>query len=665
MTPHTNYRLAALVVGLGSLLSWSIQPLAARALLPIFGGSSAVWTSSLIFFQLTLLVGYLLSHWVASRSKFALSLCLILMAATLFQLPVGFTDGPAGDHPLQDVWFLLSVSIGVPSLILYASSPIVQWIIGDSKGQTTFTLFAWSNGGSLFGLLSYPFLVEPNLSVSDQFILWSVLFSIFCCLFVIIVISHRLSGHQSTADIHKLDLRWTWMWPSALGVALLVSISEAISVDLTVTPILWVSPLAVYLITFIITFGFPRIWMGHRRWILGVSVLMLFIYLRLESWSVHWSMQLAGWCTILGIGCMSVHAELVRRQPTTHQLTNYYVSIAAGGVVGGLIVGFILPAFVNLRLEVDLTIIATVAFLWHASRTRIERLSSFATVYPSTVIGLISLVSLSSVLGYKTVKELSGQTHVYRNAYGTLKIKSYPVPKKKGGLIHLLDGRISHGFQYLGEQYRQEPTAYFTEASGIGRVLSQRKKVRKVGILGLGVGTLTAYSRPGDRYTFFELNPLVVQIAKTHFSYLKSAQGQVDIVLGDGRKSLEMMGVQGFDILIVDAFTGDAIPAHLLTEEALAIYSRQLRHDGLIAINVSNRHADLKRVVESHGRRYDLSFSWVRHRASSPLGHYISEWAFLAKDDESLKQYELPIIETPESIITWRDDFAPLLPILK
>ncbi|MEE2756211.1 MAG: fused MFS/spermidine synthase [Myxococcota bacterium] len=665
MTLHRNYTIAAFVVGLGSLLSWSIQPLAARALLPIFGGSNAVWTSSLIFFQLALLIGYLLSHWVASRSKSAFICYLVLMATATVQLPVDFFDVSVGNHPVGDVWLSLCVCIGLPSLILYACSPLVQWVLGDSKGQTTFTLFAWSNGGSLLGLLSYPFLIEPNLTVSTQFVLWSVLFGIFCLALATIVISHRLSGNESKTERHQLKIRWLWFCPSALGVALLVSISEAISVDLTVTPILWILPLAVYLVTFIVTFGFPRLWMGQRVWFLGVLVLTLFIYLRLESWSVHWSMQLAGWCTILGVGCLCLHAELVKRQPATQQLTNYYVSIAAGGVIGGLIVGSILPAFINLRLEVDFTIMATVGYLWHASRKRSEGQMSFASLYPSTVIGLTSLVCLGSVLTYRVLKELSGETHVYRNAYGTLKIKRYPVPRKKGGLIHLLDGRISHGFQYLGDTHRREPTAYFTEESGIGRILNQRTKARKVGVLGLGVGTLSAYSRPGDSYTFFELNPLVVDIAKTHFSYLKEARGIVKIVVGDGRKSLERMSKGAFDLLIIDAFTGDAIPAHLLTEEAFSIYAHRLRSDGLLAINVSNRHANLRRVVESHCHKHNLPFSWIRHRARSPLGVYVSEWAFVAKDLNGLQQHKLPALETTESNVTWRDDFAPVLPILK
>ncbi len=665
MAPHRNYTLAALVLCLGSMLSWSIQPLAARALLPIFGGSSAVWTSSLVFFQTTLLFGYLLGHWVAGRSKVALGTVLILIAFTLLRQPVSFMNNTVVEHPAVDVWILLALAVALPSLILYACSPIVQWVIGDAKGQSTFTLFAWSNVGSLAGLVSYPFLVEPYLSLQRQLTVWSLLFAIIGVLLSIILITHHISNQHEATRIHKLSLRWSWVCPSALGVALLVGVSDAISVDLTVTPILWILPLAVYLLTFIITFGFPGIWVGRIAWSLALIAIALFLYLRVASWSVHWSIQLAGWCAVLAIGCLHLHAELVRRQPATEDLTSYYVSIATGGVLGGAVVGFIIPSLIQLRLEVDITFIVCVYFLWNSSRKRKDQTVTFATIYPSTIIAALALVSLGATLCHKVVKELSGDTYIYRNAYGTLKVKKYAVPKKRGGLVHLLDGRISHGFQYLGDDHKKEPTAYFTAKTGIGRVLSNSKKSRKVGILGLGVGTLSAYSRPGDEFTFFELNPLVVDIARKHFNYLSDAEGQVDIVLGDGRKSLEKKTDQRFDVLIIDAFTGDAIPAHLLTVEAFKIYLGKLGENGLIAVNVSNRHADLRQVIEGVCNNLKLAFSWVRHRSKSPLGPYVSEWAFVANGRGTLQQSGLPIVATNEAAVIWRDDFAPLLTILK
>ena len=641
--------------------------MAARVLLPEVGGSSAVWIHTLVFFQTMLLTGYWLSHRVAQRIQLQALIPILIFASSIaaIAVPIRHLD-VVGSVEVQ-VWTSLLVAVGLPTICLYLASPWIQHRIADVFGTASYRLYAWSNAGALLGLLAYPLIIEPQLSLESQKTIWSYAYLLFAAGLLSFCKDERIKApHAKTHRRSSTFLQPDWIAYSALGVSLLISTSDAISTDLTISPILWVLPMVVYLLTFILTFGFPNRWQHKwplRGWFVG---LLIFGYLRDAHWGIHWAVQLTGWCLVLCFGCLFLHRELVRRQPATPMLTGYYLSMAIGGVIGGIVISTILPQLLPVRIELDLVVLMISVMVYRDARRRSTDEPDWR-IRPDTLLALMVLAGAIFVLGVRTHKLLRGDVAWYRNAYGTLCVKTYDVPKSKGGLVHLLDGRISHGYQYRGEVHRREPTAYFTRKSGIGRVLDQKNQDLRVGILGLGVGTLAAYADEGDSFTFYELNPLVAQIARERFSYLSDARGHINVILGDGRRSLEAQSPQAYDRLVIDAFTGDAIPAHLLTIEAFELYLRHLAANGILAINVSNRHADLRMVVAGVSQRLKLSLAHVKHRARSPFGPYLSEWILISKSPATLTALELPIVAVPssENTLYWTDDFSPLLPILR
>ena len=640
--------------------------MAARVLLPEVGGTSAVWIHSLVFFQTMLLAGYWLSHRVALHARLQSILPILIAASCLAAVASPIRHLDVLDFVEGQVWLSLMVAVGLPTICLYLASPWIQHRIARVVGTASYRLYAWSNAGALMGLLAYPLVIEPQLSLESQQTLWSYAYLLVAA--GLLYFCKFESNGAPRAEIQARSstcLRLDWLTYSALGVSLLISTSDAVSTDLTISPILWVLPMVVYLLTFILTFGFPGRWQGQwplRGWL---AALLIFAYLRDAHWGVHWTVQLTGWCLVLCLGCLFLHRELVRRQPATQILTGYYLSMAIGGVIGGIVVSTILPRFLPVRIELDLVVFVISVMVYRESRRRSVNEPEWQ-IRPGAILGLTVLIGATCVLGMRTHKLLRGDVAWYRNAYGTLCVKTYDVPKSKGGLVHLLDGRISHGYQYRGEVHRREPTAYFTRNSGIGRVLDQQNRDLRVGVMGLGVGTLAAYADEGDSYTFYELNPLVAQLARDRFSYLSDARGHIDVVLGDGRRSLQSQSPQSYDRLVIDAFTGDAIPAHLLTIEAFELYLRHLAADGVLAINVSNRHADLRMVVAGASQQLKLSFAQVKHRARSPFGPYLSEWMLISRARSTLDALALPIAtDTVNDTLYWTDDFSPLLPILK
>jgi hypothetical protein len=487
-----------------------------------------------------------------------------------------------------------------------------------------------------------------------------------------------------------------WVGFSAIGCTLLLAVTEAMSQDLSVTPLLWILPLGLYLLSFIVAFGAER-WVSRRLFgPLFAAALAGMVVLMHVGYRAHWSLQLGGWCGALFIACTLCHGELVRRRPGPGHLTGFYLWISAGGALGGLLVGVVAPWLFSFNLELHLAVLAG-WLLWLLALRRdpspvakqsepvkepapaAERRGNPPDSLPSSVADAVDdvapregrrllrvVLTLALVLGLAAhVWQRARGAELFRSFFGMLQVKTYPLGDTGRTLVHLLDGRISHGFQFTDEARRRRPTAYFAEGTGVGRLLARPGPPRHIGIVGLGAGTLAAYGRPGDRLRFYEINPDVVVVAQRHFTWLADSAASISVVEGDGRLSIQRENPNGFDVLVLDAFSGDAIPTHLLTTEALALYRQHLTPEGLLAVNVSNRHADLTRVVRALAQEVGLAWAFVRHEAASPLGPYRSDWMILALRPQQLDflgdSRRAPPDEPP---VLWTDDFAPLLPLL-
>ena len=629
---------------MSAALVFGVQPMLARALLPRFGGTPTVWVVSLLFFQAALLAGYVYAHLVHSRGALRVHLGLLALSLLLLPLAPG-TAPPPPDAPTLALLSQLALTAGVPYVLLSATAPLLQ----AHQRDRPYRLYAWSNAGSFGALAAYPLLVEPWLGTTAQLTAWSIGYGALVVVLVAVLWRARDAAHPQPLALPARRDALRWFALAACGTAALMTVSEAIAQDLSVTPLLWVLPLGLYLLSFVVCFG------GAPRLPLPALVVALAAmwWVVSRGYAVSWQLQLTTWCAGLLALCVALHGELWRARPTAENLTAFYIQVAAGGAFGGLLVAVVAPLAIPLHLELHLTLVA--AWLLCGWSWRDATHGPFAAREGRTaiVLGLAALLALG--LGLDAWKRLRGADH-RRSFYGVLKVKTYGTGDRQ--IVHLLDGRISHGFQYAAPERRREPTAYFVPHSGIGRVLSEGK--RSVGVLGLGVGTLATYGRPGDRYRFYELNPDVADIARTRFTYLGDSTATVDVVLGDARLSLAAESPHRFDVLAVDAFSGDAIPTHLLTREAIALYLRHLAPDGVLATNVSNRHADLPRVVRAHAEHFGLHVRRVRAKSKSRLGPYLSDWLLLSR-------HALPHGEAlePGATVVWTDDHAPVLPILR
>lgn len=658
-----TYALAALTALWGAGLLFAVQPMIARALLPAFGGTAAVWTTSLLFFQALLLLGYAYAHRIARLpGPRAAALHGGLLALSLLALPIT-PDAPrlSADQPALQLLAVLGLSVGAPYALLSATAPLLQARVA-TRSATPYRLYAWSNIGSIAGLLLYPLLIEPAVGVRAQTAGWSWLYAGFAALMALWLGASRAAPPVApVGPPPSRRLRLFWIAASATGVALLMSVTDAIAADLTVTPLFWVVPLFLFLLTFVIAFG-PRPG-GRRLWFpVGLLGLAALVALQHVGWRAPWSAQVGGYCFGLFAGCMALHGELARRAPDPGRLTGFYLHTALGGALGGLGVGLLAPTLFALHVELPLAIVATFG-LCAAAAWR-EKPAQMAPEGPRLLLGALA-VALVLATAWPVIGRLRGDVSLYRGFFGALQVKRY----RDGTLVNLTDGRISHGFQRLTAERRREPTAYFVRHSGVGRLLSAPSDApRRVAVVGLGAGTLAAYARPGDRFDFYEINPDVVDAAERHFTFLADAPTPPRVIVGDGRGRLAERDGPPYHAVILDAFSGDAIPAHLLTREAVALYLRHLAPGGRLAVNVSNHHADLARVVRGHAAKFDLVWTRVRAKSKSPLGPYYSDWMLLGRAaDGPLDDLPAP---DPDDLrgpppVDWTDDFAPLWPILK
>jgi len=748
----------ALTILLSSFLLFLVQPIIAKQILPWFGGSAGVWTMCLVFFQLVLLLGYTYAHWLTRRRaasrQFVLHIFLLLASClTLPIIPGPFWKPVHGTEPALQILGLLAATVGLPYFLLASTAPLLQRWLSDATSNSAqrrsiYRLFALSNFGSLVGLLSYPFAIEPFATVRAQAWVWSCAYVLFVtCLISYAWTKRRLPELQHTQPANdavpevppSLGLYAYWTGCAALGSALLLAVTNQITQNVAAIPFLWIVPLSIYLLSFVICFegrsggGWydRRFWMSPAMlataamaWAMSANQANLSIYLALPVYAVG-----------LLLGCVVCHGELARNKPNPEYLTHFYLSLATGGALGGLLVGLVAPQVFNSYWEMPLALVALAGLgvygcseemrlLPSTSWTANFIIAALATAFILLLLGALpsaldpytrewakivkgdarwgcaALLVMSALLlqKYRSSRAVAltallctltfdwgyyhslstGTELVVRNFYGALRVIG-----SSAGASHirtLAHGVVLHGTQIMEPPLSEMPTTYYGESSGIGRtILIERISVEslRIGSIGLGTGTLAVYGRPGDLFRVYELNPAVVDIAQNQFTYLKDSKARVELVLGDARLSLERELSQGafdrpeqrFDILSVDAFSGDAIPLHLLTREAFANYARVIKPEGVIAFHLSNRYLDLPPVVGQIARDAGFQAVLVADRPS-PFGLTSpSDWALVTRSTRFLQQPEIMAFSTPivsrSELPVWTDQFSNLFQILK
>ncbi len=670
----------AATIFLSSFLLFMVQPLIARLILPWFGGTAAVWTTCMLFFQSLLLAGYAYAHAtnakLSPRAQAALHTALLGLA--LATLPIAPAEGwkPLGtEEPISTILLVLAATVGLPYLLLASTSPLLQaWFARARPGIDPYRLFAVSNLASLLALIGYPLIVEPFFGNRQQVVWWSVLFGVFAVLCAGLSWSVS-SGRQREETKEEESIPPSrndyllWLALSATGSVLLLAVTNHVTQNVAAIPLLWLAPLTLYLLTFILAFEGGHLgrnlyrveifWSVVLVWLAGMAWLLVDARFQFDLW-----MQLGMFLSGLFVGCMFCHGELYRARPAARHLTAFYLTISAGGALGGLLVAVVAPLVFNAHYELGLALVA-LALLAAVRFAPVNRVAGWAS--------LATLLAVAACATYDGAHFLKNVLVSERNFYGVIRVKEYGEPGASFYLRRLVHGAIMHGEQYMEGERRREPTTYYMKTSGIGVAIAaaQAHGPVKVGVIGLGIGTLAAYGRKGDDYRFYEINPQVVEVARRQFGYLSDTEARVEVVLGDARLQLEREPAQGFDVLAVDAFSSDSIPVHLITREALGLYLRHMKPGGVIAFHVSNRFLNLPPVVGRLAREHGLSVTLVSDSGKDgDDDHTKTDWVLIARDPAALAAKEIKATspEPPEEHPgwrTWTDDYSNLVQILK
>ena len=672
-----------------------------KFILPWFGGCPAVWTTCMLFFQTVLFGGYAFAHgiarWTPSRWQTAIHLALVAAAAALLPIaPTAFWKPTGPSPPTLQILALLTVAVGLPYFALSATSPLAQvWFSRSCPGRSPYRLYAVSNFGSLAALLSYPFLVEPAMTLAGQSRLWSagfVLYAVLCAAGVVWTWRTRgaTAGLSSSAGntvgqanrgapqfrsveaLHApptLLRRALWLLLPACASLALLATTNHVCQDVAVVPFLWVAPLALYLLSFILCFDHPR-WYVRSVWAMLALTLILtvsgvdFMLGRLGQ-SHNFVVDLFLCFAALLAICMVCHGELVLLKPEPRRLTEFYLFVAAGGALGGVLVSIVAPLIFRSFFEWQLGLFLAY-FVAAAALMRPETLG--AAIPARAMAGVSAVIGLVCLLSWQL--DLRCPVDRVRNFYGVVSVWEYRRDEPEEHNFQLVHGNIAHGEQFVAAAKRRRPTMYYGESSGVGcaiRCLQKQRPAMRVGVVGLGVGTLAAYAREGDEYEFYEINPEVPRLAKKYFTYLADCRGKCDIVLGDARLSLERPSSRKFDLLALDAFSGDSIPTHLLTREALAVYLRRLASGGLIAVHVTNTYLSLAPVVRAAAEDAKLVAVRVYNVGNAKDLSNRSDWMLVGREAGSWTALSSPPPPPRRDDLharLWTDQYSNLFEIL-
>lgn len=663
--------------------------MAGKRLLPLLGGSASVWMTCLVFFQSVLLAGYLCAHWIATRLRPRMQAIVygILLAASLVQVVHNLKPDLRAStvHPIYSVLWLLTVLIGLPFLVLSATNPLLQaWYargaVKSASAEGTapplappYRLFALSNFGSLLALVIYPVLIEPYFSLRAQTLAWSAGFAVFVIVCGAISLGRNfsidaqrvispLAATAGEPDMQPPRERALWLPTAACGALMLSAVTSHLSQNIAAIPLLWIIPLAIYLLTFVIAFNGGRLYV---RWLvlglLPVALGSVGYLIATPDEDVPIKIAVPLFCIMLFVACLFCHGELYRRRPSPQYTTQYYLLIAAGGALGSMFVGVWAPLIFRGSYELAWSLVYTAALagvlLWK------EHLG-WKLFWPvATILLLVVVVAQVRSNSENAIVQV-------RSFYGTLRVTEES-DDDAGMFRMLIHGNIQHGTQFFAsEEFRRDPTTYYAHKSGIGMALDLccKGRTRRVADIGLGTGTLAAYGAPGDVFRFYEIDPRVETIANNVFTYLRESRAKIEIAHGDARLSLEAEAPQRYDVIAVDAFSGDAIPVHLLTAEAIQLYRRHLQPDGIIAFHISNLYLDLAPVVKQQADHAGLKSVIISTKEDSETGAYNADWVLVTANEKFLA---LPEVSAASAEITpranlrlWTDDYSSLLPIL-
>ena len=751
----------ALTIFTGAFLLFQVQPLIGKYILPWFGGGPGVWTTCLLFFQMVLLGGYAYAHFSSTRLKprQQVILHLVLLALSLALLPITPSErwktAVEGD-PNFRILLLLMVTIGLPYFVLSSTGPLMQqWFSQTNPGVSPYRLYALSNVGSLLALLSYPAFFEVKFSRHAQANLWSAglaVFVVFCgyCAYRlwrhhagapaaaatgnVTAASGAESSETRTSPLDKL----LWVALPAIASVLLLATTNKLCQEVAVIPFLWVLPLSLYLLTFIICFD-------HARWyhrgifaallVIGIAVTCQLLPVGSDA---PMRMQIIGYNVTLFIACMVCHGELYRLKPPPRRLTSYFLLISAGGALGGFLVAIVAPlvfsdyrelqlglwlltyavgvlAFRHRSRELVLGAAAGVLLLLLALpwlRVYLDESGGFTSELGwlfkehAIYVGVALALLIAGVFDFRrwkiaaefsprmggfvmaicvafgaifvvqwSAKETNRVLSASRNFYGTLKVFDYYPHDEEDHYHLLLHGATTHGIEFVKPERSMLATTYYAETSGVGIAINQLPEgPRRLGLVGLGTGTLAVYGRKGDYLRIYEINPAVEKLARSQFKHLDYCQAKLDVVMGDARLMMERELAdkqdQKFDLLALDAFSSDAIPVHLLTKEAFELYLKQIKPDGVIAVHISNRYLNLRPVVEKLAENFGLSVVSVSDDNQPDWWIYATTWMLVTKNKDFLANERIRNATEGAEVGTktsplWTDDFASVYSIMK
>lgn len=668
-----------------AFLLFLVQPLIAKQILPWFGGSAAVWSICMVFFQVVLLAGYAYSDWITRRLRVRAqaALHIALLVASLAFLPIVTSARWKPTGAEDPTWWILGLllgTIGLPYFLLSTTGPLVQsWVARTPWGAKVYRYFSLSNLASLLSLLSYPVLIEPRSSLLQQAHGWSWgygAFVVLCCGTTLYVArrwatdvpvqapSVTAATHSPAGADPEKPPRWAdyllWLALPALASWLLLAVTNHITQNVAAVPFLWVLPLSLYLLTFVLCFESDR-W--YRRGVflpLAAAMLVLCAFGLQRHIGADVRTALPIYVCGLFVLCMFLHGETARLRPAPRYLTRFYLMLSLGGATGGVMVGLVAPhvlsAYYELGIGLMLTALVAAAVLRNRTWLRVScvALAACCTFF---LLGQIA-------------SDRSGARELRRNFYGALITLDVPGDEPADKVRVLSHGSIKHGEQFLDPARCREPTSYYGATSGIGRAIAAAPAgPHRVGLIGLGAGTLATYGRPGDAYRVYEINPQVFELADSEFTFLRDSAARIERVLGDARLALEREPAQGFDVLAVDAFSGDSVPVHLLTAEAMDVYLRHLKPGGVVAFHVTNRFLALAPVIARIAEAKGLHSVLVHDEADDSDWLHRTDWVLVARDAQVLARE--PVHAAATRIVPasgarpWTDDFNNLLGALK
>jgi len=709
------------------LLFW-IQPLIGKTLLPLLGGAPAVWNTCLLFFQTMLLLGYVYAlastRWLSLRAQAAVHVFLILLTAIyLFRYPLHAPVLTALQQQNPTLWLLetLLYSVGLPFFIISASSPLLQsWFsrLRHHRAVDPYFLFAASNAGSLIALVAFPLALEPSLGLSQQHQLWRVGFVVLVlltcasALFLLVFKSgHSQSSATQSEQNKKLPVlrRLRWLALSFVPSSLMLGVTTYITADVAAVPLLWVIPLALYLLTFVLAFSkkqFVSTALLNRPMIVGALVVTLI--LSSGATEPAWVLILAnlGFFFVAALVC---HTQLANDRPAATYLAEYYLWIAVGGALGSVFNVLIAPVMFSSILEYPLAIVIA-CMLQRGERGRNVKSSYLDMIFPlclyvitlslamlvthlptsSSIINLFIVVGVPLIiinhffrerpirfaLGLSAVMLASvyytGATdrtlHVVRNFFGTTRVAT----DSMGAINRLYSGNTVHGSQFVEASRQCEPLSYHHENGPLGQIMAVYNDAPanpRVAVIGLGVGAMAAYSKPDQDWTFYEINPDVINLARNsqYFTYLRScASGSLNIVEGDARLNLHAAQDGHFGLIVLDAFSSDAIPVHLVTQQALDLYLSKLAQGGILAFHISNRSLDLKPILANlAASRNLLCIGFDDLKPSSFEGKDPSQWVVMARGPEEISNLSINTqwqpLKARAGERVWTDEFSNIV----